>query len=250
MLNKAQLFFLILIGAVLSRCSPSNEIYKSDLIEIWKLTKNTFIHTSYLQTNDFGKVPCNGLVYINGNEAMVFDTPTTDTASSELIHWVETTYGVSIKTVFISHSHEDCLGGLQAFHKAGIPALAHEETIQLSKDSRKEIPTTSFTDQHRTPIGNAYVISLFLGQGHTVDNSVSYIEAEKVLFGGCLIKALNANEGYTGEANLPQWSTTVLNVKNRFTDVKYVVPGHGESGDVDLLEYTIKLFEKYTPTKK
>ncbi len=226
-------------------CSPSNELYKTELLEISKLTNNTFIHTSYLQTNDFGKVPCNGLIYINENEAMVFDTPATDEASRELIEWIQTTQGATIKTVFVSHSHEDCLGGLPVFHEAGIPSLANVETIRLAKESGKEIPTIGFTDQHITTIGNTEVTTFFAGRGHTIDNSVSYIPQEKVLFGGCLIKALNANEGYIEESVLPEWSATVLSVKNRFTDVQYVIPGHGKHGGVDLLDYTMELFSKY-----
>lgn len=238
-------FLAIAFVTFLFRCSPSNEVYTTDILEISKLTDNTFLHTSYLQTNDFGKVPCNGLIYINENEAMVFDTPASDTASLQLIDWIQKTQGATIKTVLVSHAHEDCLGGLSVFHEAGIPSLANEATIRLAKEAGKEIPTTGFIDQHVTPIGNADVISLFVGQGHTIDNSVSYIPQEKVLFGGCLIKALNANEGYTGEANLAAWSATVLNVKNRFEEVKYVVPGHGSSGGADLLDYTMELFSKY-----
>lgn len=226
-------------------CSPSNELYKTDLLEISKLTDNTFIHTSYLQTNDFGKVPCNGLIYINENEAMVFDTPASDDASRELIEWIQTTQGATIKTVFVSHAHEDCLGGLTVFHEAGIPSFANTETIRLAKESGKEIPTTGFTVQHITTIGNQEVTSLFAGRGHTIDNSVSYIPQEKILFGGCLIKALNASEGYVEEAVLPEWSATVQNVKARFKDVQYVIPGHGKHGGVDLLDYTMELFSKY-----
>ena len=237
------------MGTILFQCSPSSELYSTDLLEISKLTDNTFIHTSFLQTDDYGKVPCNGLIYLNETEAMVFDTPATDAASLELIDWIQTTQGATIKTVFISHAHEDCLGGLRVFHDAGIPSLANAETIRLAKETGKEIPTTSFIIQHMTTIGDKEVMSIFLGQGHTIDNSVSYIEQERVLFGGCLIKALEANEGYIGEANLPEWSATVLNVKNRFTDVHYVVPGHGSAGGTDLLDYTMELFDNYKSTQ-
>ena len=63
-----------------------------------------------------------------------------------------------------------------------------------------------------------------------------------MLFGGCLIKELEASKGYLGDAYVPQWSETVQRVKEAYPDVKIVIPGHGAYGDTALLNYTIKLF--------
>jgi metallo-beta-lactamase class B len=73
---------------------------------------------------------------------------------------------------------------------------------------------------------------------------VAYFPSEQVLFGGCLIKELNATKGYLGDANVLAWSATVKQVQANFPDVKHVVPGHGAAGDSRLLDYTHKLFEK------
>jgi len=73
---------------------------------------------------------------------------------------------------------------------------------------------------------------------------VSYIPGEKVLFGGCLIKVLNANKGNLGDGNVREWSNTVSKVKSKFQDAEFVVPGHGKPGDMALFDYTIELFEK------
>ena len=64
------------------------------------------------------------------------------------------------------------------------------------------------------------------------------------MFGGCLIKELNASKGYLGDANVKVWPTTVSKIQKQFPNVKTIVPGHGNSGDKKLLDYTIKLFEK------
>jgi metallo-beta-lactamase class B len=64
------------------------------------------------------------------------------------------------------------------------------------------------------------------------------------LFGGCLIRELEASRGYTDDGNVNTWSATVENVKRAYPNVKIVVPGHGEYGDVQLLDYTIQLFKK------
>ncbi|MCU0451881.1 MAG: subclass B1 metallo-beta-lactamase, partial [Bernardetiaceae bacterium] len=58
---------------------------------IVQIAENAFQHISYKQTDEFGNVPCNGLVVRNQGEAIVFDTPTTDQSAGELIKWIEGT---------------------------------------------------------------------------------------------------------------------------------------------------------------
>jgi len=218
-------------------------IYAQD-VTLSQLTQNTFIHTSYLQTNDFGRVPCNGLVVRNGQEALVFDTPTDDQSAQKLIHLVQDSLHCKIVAVIPTHFHNDCLGGLLAFHTAGIPSIAHEKTIELTKANQLIEPQQGFKGSTTLRVGTQHVLVKFFGEGHTRDNVVAYFPSEQVLFGGCLIKELNATKGYLGDANVQAWSATVKQVQANFPDVKHVVPGHGAAGDSRLLAYTHKLFEK------
>jgi metallo-beta-lactamase class B len=64
------------------------------------------------------------------------------------------------------------------------------------------------------------------------------------MFGGCLIKEMNATKGYLVDANVKDWSATVERVKKEYPKVKVVVPGHGKFGNEKLLDYTIKLFKE------
>lgn len=211
-------------------------------ITLKQLSENTFIHTSYLQTDDFGHVPCNGLVIRNGQQALVFDTPTDDKGAKELIRLVQDSLHCKIVMVIPTHFHNDCLGGLQAFHDAGIPSIANELTLELAKNSQVTIPEFSFHKSFTFKVGQEKVLIKFLGQGHTRDNVVGYFPKEKVLFGGCLIKELGASKGFLGDANVNEWPATVAKVKKAFPRVKWVVPGHGDAGDASLLDYTRKLF--------
>lgn len=63
------------------------------------------------------------------------------------------------------------------------------------------------------------------------------------MFGGCLIKEINASKGYLGDANVQAWAATVKKVKKAYPNVKTVIPGHGEIGGKELLDYTITLFK-------
>ncbi|WP_299432074.1 subclass B1 metallo-beta-lactamase [uncultured Maribacter sp.] len=227
-------------------CSTSKKTIKgltTDSLKIKQVSTNTFVHTSYLQTNDFGKVACNGMVYFNEDEAIVFDTPTNNTVSRQLINWIENVQKKKLTAVVATHFHNDCLGGLEEFHANGTKSYASTKTISLAKKNKvKVLPQEGFTKELKLIIGKKPVFTNFYGEGHTKDNVVSYIPEEQVLFGGCLIKTLNATKGYLGDANENEWSATVAKIKKEKPEIKVVIPGHGKIGGTELLDYTISLF--------
>ena len=59
--------------------------YTSNNIIIKKIKDHVYQHTTFLETEDFGKVPCNGMIVFDGKEAIIFDTPVDDSTSEELI---------------------------------------------------------------------------------------------------------------------------------------------------------------------
>lgn len=221
----------------------AKEVYKSKDLVVTQIAENAFEHTSFKQTNDFGYVPCNGLIVRNNNEAIVFDTPTNDKSAEELIKWIQESLHCQIKAIIPTHFHDDCLGGLKAFHDRNIASYAYFKTIELAKENKYEVPMNSFTEPLRLKVGKEYISAKFFGEGHTKDNVVGYFPSENILFGGCLIKELKAGKGYLGDANVAAWSETVEKVKKAYPDVKIVVPGHGDYGDGKLLDYTVKLFK-------
>lgn len=242
-------WILLLSALVFAHCTSSvgpafrpMQVHRSTKLIVEQVSPNTFVHTSYKQTEDFGNVPCNGLVVRSNGEAIVFDTPTNDSSATELIRWVRDSLHCRITAVIPTHFHDDCLGGLNAFHVNGIPSYAHERTIELAQADSAAVPQRSFADSLQLTVGNEHITVTFHGEGHTQDNVVGYFPSEHVLFGGCLIKELDASKGYLGDANVAAWSGTVEAVKKAYPDVRVVVPGHGQYGDSKLLDHTIGLF--------
>ena len=92
-------------------------IYDSDQLQIKQIAKNSYLHISYLETEKWGRVGCNGLVVLSKNESVVFDTPVNELASKELIGWLTDSMQTSIQPVVVNHHHIDCLGGLPIFHQ-------------------------------------------------------------------------------------------------------------------------------------
>ncbi|AZA78029.1 subclass B1 metallo-beta-lactamase [Chryseobacterium sp. G0186] len=242
---------LFLLSFIVVSCSlqhadfKAKEIYKSNNLIITQISENAFIHTSFKQTNDFGNVPCNGLVVKNNHETIVFDTPINYKSSEELIQWINETLHSKINAIVPTHFHDDSMGGLQAFHQKNIPSYAYTKTIELARENNFTTPENSFKDSIILKLGNEKVITKFFGEGHTKDNVVGYFPSENILFGGCLLKELEASKGYLGDANTSSWSETVEKVKKEYPNVKIVIPGHGEYGDKKLLDYTITLFKTH-----
>ncbi len=220
----------------------SKEVYHSNDLIITQVAENSFQHTSFKQTNDFGYVPCNGLIVRNNNESVIFDTPTNDKSAEMLIGWVKETLHCKINAIIPTHFHDDCLGGLKAFDENNIPSYAYFKTIQLAKENNFVVPKNSFKDSLILKVGNEIIIAKSFGEGHTKDNIVGYFPSENVLFGGCLIKELGASKGYLGDANVTDWSATVEKIKKAYPNAQTVVPGHGKHGNTKLLDYTISLF--------
>lgn len=237
------LFFFNLIAKLIFCQDSTGQVFKSKNLIINKLAENSYQHISYLQTDDFGLVPCNGLIVRDKNEALIFDSPTNNETAEELIRWIEVELGCKIKGIIPTHFHDDCLGGLNAFHKYNIPSYGFYKTIELTKEKGITSPKNSFKNILKLKIGNESVVVRFFGEGHTKDNVVGYFSKDQILFGGCLIKELNATKGNLEDANLLSWSDTVEKVKRTFPKIKIIVPGHGQAGDSLLLDYTITLFK-------
>ncbi len=243
--------FILVTYAVSTPCIAQKQaklkpqqVYLSDSLVITRLSENSFEHTTFLQTNDFGNVPCNGLVVKNGSEAIIFDTPTTNETAIALIHWVKETLKCTIVAIIPTHFHNDCLAGLSTFHENNIPSYANFKTIELARTSGYPVPIHSFTDSLVLKVGAEKVMVTFFGEGHTKDNVVGYFPSENILFGGCLIKEVKAGKGFLGDANVPAWSGTVEKIKAAYPHVKIIVPGHGQFGNKKLLDYTIRLFRQ------
>ena len=233
------LILLISINSIFS-----NEIvYKSSNIEIIKISDNIFQHISYLETEKWGRVSCNGMIFKSNDECVVFDTTPNDSSSLELINVIDSIFNVKIKFLVVNHFHGDCLGGVKSFINSDIKVVANKKTIDLARKDSIFFDAIIFENENILEVGGEKVVNRFLGEGHTQDNIVSFIISKKVLFGGCLVKELGASKGYLEDANINEWARTIERVREVFPKINMVVPGHGKAGSIELLEYTKELFD-------
>ena len=215
-----------------------------DLVVI-RMADNIWQHSSYKEMEPFGRVPANGLIVVDGKDAALIDTPWTDDLTVALCHWVSDSLKCRVVAVVATHSHEDCMGGLEAAHCLGAASYAHAKTIRLAQQQNKPVPQTAFADSLNITIGGKQLPLFYVGAGHTADNIVVWLPVDSVLFGGCLVRSAESRSlGYTEEADLAQWPKTIEALLKKFPNARIIVPGHGKPGGVELLRHTLDLLGK------
>ncbi|AXT50062.1 subclass B1 metallo-beta-lactamase [Aquimarina sp. BL5] len=226
-------------------CKPkeeSNLITISENLKLTKINNHSYVHISKVFLDNGKQYACNGFVYIDDNEAFVFDTPANDVASEQLINWLQEEKRITIKGVVFNHFHRDCNEGMDVFGKYNIPSIASKKTAQLMQEKDFEQPDEIFENELIIKVGDKRIVNTFFGEAHSKDNIVSYFPEDQILFGGCMIKSMNASKGNLADANVLEWSNTVSKIKKAYSDIEVVIPGHGSFGDQSLLDYTISLF--------
>ena len=211
-------------------------------IEVIKISDDAYVHISYTQTPKWGRVGSNGLFLINNGKAALFDTPMTDSLTKDLVNWITDTLKANITMFVPNHWHDDCMGGLAYLNHLGIESYANEMTIQIAKSKNLPVPLHGFKDSLKLTLGDKKIICNYLGAAHTLDNIVVWVQSEKILFAGCMVKDLKSkNLGNTVDGNLDEYPNTIKKVLNKYRDAEFVIPGHGRIGGIDLLKHTLKL---------
>lgn len=206
----------------------------SDKLELIQLSSETYMHISE---------GSNGMVTISNGEGIIVSTPPTDEATSELIGWVTNWLKVKIAGVVIDSWHTDNMEGLDVFQSMQIKSYANEMTRKIAAEKGLPIPQFGFNGEMELKVGSKKLVLQHFGPAHTSDGIVVWIPGEKILFGNNGVRNFNGWVGNIGDAYIQEWAETIKKVKTAFGSAKYVIPGHGNYGGSELLDYTINLYQ-------
>lgn len=222
--------------------------------------------------------PANSLlVRMDEKDFVLVDTPQDVSGTEALLKWMDTQFGKSLRlTVINTHFHSDCLGGNSVLLKREYTVIGSDRIAPLLKERGEtcRARTVDFLKRQNRPdferiiesyqctpylppnlavnlkrpvtfyIASQPVELYFPGPGHSLDNIVVYFNRKQLLFGGCLIKALNAQRlGNVDDGDVAAWPLSVRNVIQRYPAVKTVIPGHGAPGGRSLLLHTVALVD-------
>lgn len=241
--------FVVLLTGLIHLNGFSQLEYKrikiSKDMELIRLSENAYIHVSYAELTGFGRFPSNGLIFINGNEAFLFDTPVTESLTKDLVSWITDTMKLKIIGFVPNHWHVDCMGGLGYLQNQKIESYANQLTIDMAKTENLPVPAHGFKDSIQLQLGDKLIQCYYLGAAHSLDNIVVWIPSEQILFAGCMIKSTDSKDlGNTADGDLEAYPKTIDKLIKRFPTAKIVIPGHGQSGGLELIKHTRELATK------
>ncbi|MEN6425038.1 MAG: subclass B1 metallo-beta-lactamase [Phycisphaerales bacterium] len=236
------------MGVVLAGCQSSNTAPKpqsiriSDDVFVQPVTAGVWVHTTYHDVPGYGRTPANGLIVVDGKEAMLIDLPWTDEQTATLFDWIAANQGAVVKTVVPTHFHQDCMGGLAEAHRRRATSYGLDKTIEIARQRRLPVPQIPFQLRTMVRCGPTVALVTYYGPGHTTDNVVAWLPKQGILFGGCLIKSMDAQSlGNTADGDLTAYPITLRKVQAAYRHAKIVVPGHGDWGGPELIEHTLGL---------
>lgn len=211
-----------------------------DALQLVKISDNAYVHISYMPENK--SVSCNGMILVDKGKAFLFDTPPSDSVTEILVAYIKNEMKLHIEGFVCNDWHRDSMLGLGTVLKAGIPTYANEMTREIAKEKKLPVPETGFRDSLALRLGNKEILCYYFGPAHTMDNIVVWIPSEKVLFANCMVKEMKAgNLGFTDEGDVKAYASTLLKVREKFPDVLWVIPGHGDYGGPELIDHTLKM---------
>ncbi len=204
-----------------------------------KIKNNIYLVKSSFSGN--GQLDCNNLIVLDRDDMVLINTPSTDSLTGIMLHCLEIKFKRKITKVIVSHFHDDSAGGLHETTRQGIKSYGLDLTNNLLKPAKKNLDIV-FSDSMTIPLQTIKLDLFYFGSGHSVDNIVTWIPSEKILFGGCLLKSMDTdNIGNIKDADLQSWPATVQKIRARFSEAKIVIPGHLSSGDSSLFEQTLRI---------
>mgnify|MGYP006301149181 CR=1 FL=1 len=219
-----------------------NIIHITADIEFIPIGDSIYVHTTWENSDEYGRFPSNGMIIIKSGRAVMIDTPF-DNGKTEIIYnYLLDSMNVKIETHIAGHFHEDCIGGLEFLHDKGVKSIASNLTIAKCQEDSLEVPDIGFDSAYNLDFYGKKLACRFFGGGHSFDNIVVWLPDDRILFGGCLIKSMNSRSlGNLSDAVVDEWDKTVEKVMATYSDMKIVVPGHGRFGGKELLEHTMVL---------
>lgn len=220
-------------------------IFSSPDLECYRLSDRVVWYVSYAEMKGFGRVASNGLIYTDGGQAYLFDTPINDALTKDLLDWIRDSLHAEVIGFVPNHWHEDCMGGLAYLQQKGIPSFANRRTVEIAGERGLPVPGIAFEDSLTLWLNEQPVKCYFPGPAHSMDNIVVWLPNEEILFAGCLCKEMaSAGLGNTADGSLPEWATTIEKIQTAFPHALIVVPGHGKPGGPELLQHTRDLCPK------
>ena len=215
----------------------------SPQIEVVKLEEGVYLYRSFAEYEG-SMVSANGLIVESSDEVALIDSPWDEEQTIQLLEWIDQELNKHISFAVITHAHMDRIGGIDILKSRDIPTISGQLTAKEATQNGYTRPDFTFKSDTLLTYGDSNLEMYYPGPGHTVDNTVIYLNDKNILYGGCFIKNASAPSlGNTEDASVTDWPNSLRKVKERYPDRRMVIPGHG-SWELGAIENTLNLLSK------
>ena len=237
-LNMRTIFLTIgIFFSLLSSFGQSNPVP----LKITPLTGDFYVYTTYNTYQD-SQVPANGMYLVTKAGVVLFDTPWDTTQFQPLLDSIAVRHRQKVTLCFATHWHSDKTAGLEYYRQQGIRTYTTKLTDELSQKHNEPRAEFLMTKDTVFQSGQYRFETYYPGEGHTADNIVIWFNKEKILYGGCLIKGVDDKTlGYLGDANTKTYASTLLNVKQKCRNPKFIIIAHNDWTDLGSLDHSIEM---------
>lgn len=210
-------------------------------LKIAHLTGDFYIYTTY-NTYEESQVPANGMYLLTEQGAVMFDTPWDTTQFQPLLDSIKVKHHQIVTLCIATHWHSDKTAGLEYYRQQGIKTFTTVLTDELCKRNNKKRAEFLMTNDTVFHIGQYSFETYYPGEGHTADNIVIWFKKEKILYGGCLIKGVDAKDlGYLGDANVMEYASTLKKVQKKCRRPKFIIIAHSDWKNKNSLRHSLRL---------
>lgn len=210
-------------------------------LKISHLTGDFYIYTTY-NKYEGSQVPANGMYLVTNNGVVMFDTPWDTTQFQPLLDSIKLKHNKSVILCIATHWHSDRTEGLEYYRQQGIKTYTTALTDELSKKNNKKRAEFLMAKDTVFNVGEYSFETYYPGQGHTIDNIVIWFKKEKILYGGCLIKGVDAEDlGYLGDANKTEYASTLKNVQKKCRKPKFIIISHSDWNNINSLKHSLMM---------
>ena len=210
-------------------------------LTIAPLTGNFYVYTTWGQAGG-EPYPANGLYLLTPEGVVLIDTPWDTTQFQPLLDTIWQRHHQHVVLCIATHWHSDKTAGLAYYRSKGIKTYTTRLTDSLSLVNGKPRAEFLFANDTTFTVGGYAVQTFFPGEGHTKDNIVVWFGKDRVLYGGCLIKGVEAPDlGYTADGNPAAYAATIRRLQAKFPNPAYVIPTHQGWESTQSVQHTLEM---------
>jgi glyoxylase-like metal-dependent hydrolase (beta-lactamase superfamily II) len=247
-MNKIRLVLATLFSVCCFFCSPGQTL--APKLKITPLRGNFFIYTTY-QPIDGELFPANGMYAVTSAGVVLFDSPWDTTQFQPLLDSITARHHQKVVICIATHSHDDRTNGLAYYRSKKIKTFTTRKTdsiCRLRGNKRAEF----LMDQDSVfSVGGDLFETYYGGPGHSSDNIVIWFPKQQILYGGCLIKSVEATGlGFMGDADVKQWGPTLKRIQQKFPNPSFIITGHQDWTDTSSIRHTFALIDEQLKSNK